>query len=193
MSKNTTVTGKIEALRLAEQIGCSGAHQHDDGGWMPCVSHEIMTQLSKKGRKKIGKRKRQEWEMLREMPIGSISTIEGGGLVSGPAMSKSADFKGPESVRDNDPDVFLDPESARFRSRQLGCIGISRRSSTSGRIVWMPCTNMSDYASRTGSTALGRRNQRRAMENVVRTVLSREKAKLKRKVVLHVELNQNEI
>jgi hypothetical protein len=94
--------------------------------------------------------------------------------------TKSRQMVGPEYVRDNDPDVFIDPESARFRSRQLGCIGISRRISKTGRAVWMPCSNMSDYSRVSGSTSLGRRGQRREMENTVRTIVSRELRKNKK-------------
>ena len=94
--------------------------------------------------------------------------------------TKAGQTTGPEYVRDNDPDVFIDPESARFRSRQLGCIGISRRISKTGRAVWMPCTNMSDYSRVSGSTSLGRRGQRRDMENTVRTIVSRELKKNKK-------------
>ncbi len=94
--------------------------------------------------------------------------------------TKAGKVSGPEYVRDNDPDVFIDPESARFRSRQLGCIGISRRISKTGRAVWMPCTNMSDYSRAAGSTSLGRRGQRRDMENTVRTIVSRELKKNKK-------------
>jgi hypothetical protein len=94
--------------------------------------------------------------------------------------TKAGQVSGPEYVRDNDPDVFMDPESARFRSRQLGCIGISRRISKTGRAVWMPCTNMSDYSRAAGSTSLGRRGQRRDMENTVRTIVSRELKKNKK-------------
>jgi hypothetical protein len=97
-----------------------------------------------------------------------------------PVETKSS--PGPEYVRENDNDVFIDPESARARSRQLGCIGISRRLSKGGRVVWMPCTNMTDYANRTGSTALGRRNiQRRdkeRMESAVRTVMAKKNPKV---------------
>jgi hypothetical protein len=95
--------------------------------------------------------------------------------------TKAGKVSGPEYVRDNDPDVFIDPESARFRSRQLGCIGISRRISKTGRAVWMPCTNMSDYSRVSGSTSLGRRGQRRDMENTVRTIVSRELKKNKKR------------
>ena len=108
-----------------------------------------------------------------------------------PINVKSA--KGPEYVRDNDPDVFIDPDSARTRARQLGCIGISRRVSKTGRSVWMPCTNMTDYANRAGTTALGKRNieKRRNEETrrAVRTILrAKDKATLRRKISLFEQL-----
>ena len=75
------------------------------------------------------------------------------------------------SPRDNDVDVFTDIESARARSRQMGCIGVSRRISKTGKTVWTPCTSMSDYARISGTTALGRRHQAEEIRKVVRTVL----------------------
>lgn len=205
MADKKELVKKADALRLARDIGCSGAHKDKDGNWMPCSSMEEMERISNmaetskwrsvvpgykfaksrtKGKNK--KRKRDDWENLGEKPIRGIATLTDGSIVSSPTFSgKSLDCcgkksAGPEFVRDNDPDVFLDPESARFRSRQLGCIGISRRVSKAGRTVWMPCTNMSDYANRAGSTDLGRRNMRKRREEetrrAVRTVL-REKPK----------------
>lgn len=124
--------------------------------------------------------------------VGETVTAFGGGVIpaitnsgskseySDDINTKARQMTGPEYVRDNDPDVFIDPESARFRSRQLGCIGISRRISKTGRAVWMPCTNMSDYSRVSGSTSLGRRGQRRDMENTVRTIVSRELKKNKK-------------
>jgi hypothetical protein len=220
MADKKELVKKADALRLAKDIGCSGAHKDKDGNWMPCASMDELERISNiaetskwrtvvpdgksgKGRTrgKNKKRKRDEWENLTEAPIRGIATLADGSLVSSPSFSgKSLDCcsgksAGPEFVRDNDPDVFLDPESARFRSRQLGCIGISRRVSKGGRTVWMPCTNMSDYANRSGSTDLGRRNiQKRREEETrraVRTVL-REKPKqtVRRKTSLAAELRK---
>jgi hypothetical protein len=244
MSKKKPLVEKAQALRLASDIGCSGAHEAEGGGWAPCASNEELQRISKMaetskwrtvvpGYKKsdktrtAGKRKKKrgEWEPLMEKPIQGIGSLEGGGIVSGvsfggksennpcwpgftqvgmkkgkagkmvpncvPIAEKSA--AGPEFVRENDVDTFLDPESARARSRQLGCIGISRRVSKNGRTVWMPCTNMTDYANRAGSTDLGRRNMRNRRENemrqVVRTVLrDKPKQTLKRKSSIALEL-----
>lgn len=86
----------------------------------------------------------------------------------------------PQYIRDNDPDVFTDIESARLRARQIGCIGVSRRMSKTGRIVWMPCTNNTDFANRTGSTALGRRNKKRELDRSIRTIVSNQLKKRKK-------------
>lgn len=252
MAKNK-LNQRIDALRLAKDIGCAGAHQMDDGTWMPCSSHEEMERISniaetsrwrtvvpgykkddktrRKGRRKM--RRRDGWERLREAPIRGIATLADGSLVSSlsfgskninpcwdgyvmqgmkkgkkgklvpncvPVKAKSLDCcgskgVGPEFVRDNDPDVFLDPQSAQSRARQLGCIGISRRVSKNGRTVWMPCSNMSDYANASGSTALGRRNISKRRENetrqAIRTVLRQQEATVKRKKSIHSELQQN--
>jgi len=145
-----------------------------------------MSELNKKPKRTmVGRKKRrvnQQWENLSEKPVMGIETLPGGGIVSGDAgfFSKSS-LIGPTYVRDNDPDVFIDAESARFRARQLGCIGISRRISKTGRTVWMPCTNMTDYANRAGSTPLGRRNQDRRFREAVREILSDELKKNRRK------------
>lgn len=211
MATEKPLIEKAQALRLSAEIGCSGAHQAENGGWLPCSSDLELQRVSqmaetskwrtavpgyKKDKKLLrtaGKRKRNraEWEQLIERPVRGLATIDGGGIVSGASFSGKSE--GPEFVRDNDQDVFLDPESAKARSRQLGCIGISRRVSKAGRTVWMPCTNMSDYSNRTGMTSLGRRNINKRRENetreAVRTVLrEKPKATLKRKVSIANEL-----
>ncbi len=209
--KKTDLVKKLDALAIAREMGCSGAHKDKDGNWMPCASMDELERLSNiaetskwrtvvaSERKAAGrstgrkKKKKKNWENLREMPIQGIETIEGGGLVSG--NSFGAKSVGPEYVRETDADVFMDPESARSRARQIGCIGVSRRVSKNGRTVWMPCTNMTDYANRTGSTALGRRNiersRSREMMNAVRTVLrSGGKNEMKKKQAIAEDLGQ---
>lgn len=183
-----------EAMNVAKMIGCSGVHKDKDGNWMPCSSMDELNRISEtaegskwrtvvpdssspKTRSK-GKRRmstQSDWEELGEKPIRGITAVPGMGIVSGKSI-------GPEYVNPNSPDVFMDPESARARSRQIGCIGISRRMSKNGMIVWMPCTNMSDYANRTGSTSLGRRNiakrDKERAESAARTVISKKKPKV---------------
>lgn len=192
---------KVSAIRAAKSLGCEGAHLDANGQWMPCSSTAELIRLSVKrddptkilpsdieewqSRRKIkGQKKKKKFEKLRERGVLGIDTLPGGGLVSAPiSMSSAIDENiqekaviAPMSPRDTDVDVFTDIESARARSRQLGCIGVSRRVSRSGKTVWMPCTNMSDYARVSGSTALGRRYQQsqrtREIQGAVRTVLT---------------------
>jgi hypothetical protein len=114
-----------------------------------------------------------------EIKSRPVSAITGGILppwtsgYKGRPAAPSTTFN-PQYVRDNDPDVFTDIESARFRARQIGCIGVSRRMSKNGRIVWMPCTNNTDFANRSGSTSLGRRNKKREFDRSIRTIVSSE-------------------
>jgi hypothetical protein len=205
MSKS--ITKKIDALKMAANMGCSGAHKDKEGNWMPCSSHEEMQKISNmaegdnwrsavpgykgedgrvRGRRK--RRRGDEWEELGSRGVISIDSLPGGGIVSGQVSLSKSGFIGPEFVRDNDPDVFTDIDSARMRSRQLGCIGVSRRVSKTGRTVWTPCTNNSDYARLAGTTSLGRRGARRDFERAVRTVLMSDLKRPKRKVSIYEEL-----
>jgi hypothetical protein len=120
-----------------------------------------------------------------QVKSSTANAVEGGKLLPwttgykrGPAAPSTT--YNPQYVRDNDPDVFTDIESARFRARQIGCIGVSRRMSKTGRIVWMPCTNNTDFANRSGSTALGRRNKKRELDRSIRTIVSNELKKRKK-------------
>lgn len=85
--------------------------------------------------------------------------------ISGPSEpeSKGVSF-GPRQVRPDSFDAYTDKESARARARQLGCIGIRQYNATTGGTVWLPCSNESDYRRVTGSSPLGRRQRRRALE-----------------------------
>lgn len=201
---------KAYALRMAIQLGCTGAHKMPDGSWAPCSSPEEMMRLSdaaesgdwmgdnslaslrardRRARKhkvrsksfdQVGEAQRRKrdrqgrWTSItqkhqKDPRIGLYSVISGKSVV--PATAP----------RDTDPDVFLDPDSARLRSRQLGCIGISRRVSRSGRTIWMPCTNMSDYARLARTTALGRRGFDAAETRRIRQTVQREIRKQTRK------------
>ena len=184
------VADKVTALRLAERMGCRGAHQHPDGKWMPCETMEEYEKLkdnkptsektgldiieqNRRYRSRKGKKKRG-WEPLGERGLTSIDTMPDGGLTGG----RSGTIKALWAPRAGDTDVFDNPRQARRRSRELGCIGISRRRSYSGQTVWMPCSNMTDYQKRTGSTAFGRnwqrQRQRRQMEDAVEREVRRQ-------------------
>lgn len=150
-------------------------------------------------RKSKGKKRKKRWEKLRERRVLGIESLDNVGLVSprnstnminggtnppityGASVSPGMSTKSIQPAfmpRDNDPDVFVDIESARKRAQQLGCIGISRRMSKGGKTVWMPCTNITDYNNLTGMTALGRNNLQKRNEKIVRTVI---KENLKKK------------
>lgn len=152
-------------------------------------------------RKAKGRKRKKRWEKLRERRILGIDSLANGGLVSGNSRTSANAVSGgsipsmtygnttPPNMstksiqpaympRDNDPDVFVDIESARKRAQQLGCIGVSRRMSKGGKTVWMPCTNLTDYNNLTGMTALGRINLQKRNDKIVRTIV---KENLKKK------------
>lgn len=186
--KKSDTNSKTFALRAAQWIGCSGAHKNDDGKWMPCGTHAELIRLSRaaeprkktaisdlqdniKKRNKKGRKK--SWENLRETTPLGLDTLTTGGIVSARINSIKGIIPG-VSPRDNDDDVYTDIESARKRSVRLGCIGVRRLQSQSGRRIWMPCTNNTDYARLAGTTALGRRHQREATSRSVRTIVRQE-------------------
>ena len=95
-----TTPSRRQAMRVARMIGCSGAHQHPDGTWMPCSTHEQMVERigrtdDSKGLKKRRKRRGRNnpapdgWEDLMEGPILGIDTLPGGGLVSAKSARKA--------------------------------------------------------------------------------------------------------
>jgi len=125
------------AMEASKRSGCSGVRTVILGGkkyYAPC-------------------RPKGGFEKLGERGIVGIANVDGGGLVSAPVGGKSEeqvvdiDSKGFVNFvsRSTDPDVFLDPDSARVRARNLGCIGIRRYTARDGKTVWLPCTNGSDY------------------------------------------------
>ena len=78
---------------------------------------------------------------------------------------------GARIVRSTDPDTYSDPDSARVRARQLGCIGIRRYSNRNGGVSWMPCTNESDYRKYSGIGYSGRKFRRTQLEREVRRIV----------------------
>jgi len=187
-TQKTSTNSKIFALRAAQWIGCNGAHKDENGKWMPCATHNELMKISNRAepRKKTAledieknikrrnkKSKKKQWENLRETTPLGFSTLTGGGIVSAPIVSMKGIIPG-LSPRDSDDDVYTDIESARKRSVRLGCIGVRRLSSQSGKLVWMPCTNNTDYARLAGTTSLGRRNQRETNSRAIRTIVRQE-------------------
>lgn len=220
-------TTREQALRVARQLGCRGAHESHDGSWMPCASMEEFEGI-RKGKSEYlvagatvryetksvlehradkwesksaeyyesreqaaaasrragcsgvrtvmlgGKRyyapctPRAGYEKLGERGVMGIATMPGGGLVSASVGGKSDEFELDEKFvnlvsRSTDPDVFSDPDSARIRARNMGCIGIRRYTARDGKTVWMPCSNNSDYRRLLGVRGDGmrRRNARK--------------------------------
>ena len=78
---------------------------------------------------------------------------------------------GARVVNPSDPDTFDNPDSARVRARQIGCIGIRRYNNRRGSASWMPCTNESDYRRVSGIGHSGRRFRRQQIEREVRRVI----------------------
>lgn len=177
---------KKMAYRMARYMGCSGVHQNDDGVWMPCKSPEELQKISDraepakkshhdedemKGTRKKRKKRGKDWEKMRERGVLGIATMPGGGLVSGTGVGGKAVkgfLYGRAKPRLGDPDVFTSPDGARLRSRQLGCIGIARRETPDGDVVWTPCSNNSDYRRRTGVGPQARRDRERAERRLLR-------------------------
>lgn len=83
----------------------------------------------------------------------------------------------PRIVRHSDPDTFSDPESARVRARQLGCIGIRRYNNRDGGVSWMPCTNESDYRKYNNIGESGRRFRRAQLERDMRSITGKNSRK----------------
>ena len=134
---------RADALSISKSRGCGGVRTVMLAGkryYAPC-DH---------------KAPRRGWEKLDEKPITGIATLPGGGLVTGSFSGKSVEDDVVEKgfvnfvSRSTDPDTFSNPESARIRARNLGCIGIRRYTAGDGKLVWMPCTNVSDYNRVTG-------------------------------------------
>lgn len=202
-TKDSETNSKTFALRAAQWIGCSGAHKNEEGKWMPCGSHsELMrisgaaeprkktalSELEENIKKRNKKGKKKIWENLRETTPLGLDTLTTGGIVSAQISSIKGIIPG-LSPRDDDDDVYTDIESARKRSVRLGCIGVRRLSSQSGKLVWMPCTNNTDYARLAGTTSLGRRHQRESMNRSVRTIVRQELRR--RKKSLFEEIYEN--
>jgi len=188
-----------DAERVAATIGCRGVHEHE-GKWYPCASQEALAEVSnraeddswlrtigEKGAVSVSGRKRRrrinrtrEWQNLRERTYG-VESVPGVGLVSGsPATAFSGGDGGkgivPFSPEVGDPEVYTSPDAARMRSAQVGCTGIRRYTTRSGRQVWMPCTTGVTYDKLTGQGAYRGRNDRiqnQRIERIVRREMER--------------------
>ena len=222
-----------QALRIAQRLGSYGAHQNEDGMWMPCRDAETLAAITRgekpttakaytseivrkaaratAGRGKLfptreealeeSKRngcsgvrvvlvnggrmyaacmprdngapentgmispRKRDWEPLDEGGVISIDTLPSGGLVSGKEYEiEEIDAKGFVNYvsRSTDPDVYTDPDSARVRARQIGCIGIRSYTARDGKRVYLPCTNGSDYNRAMSLRPDGRRKKKKS-------------------------------
>ena len=222
-----------QALKVAQRLGCYGAHQNEDGAWMPCKDAEMLaavtrgenptslksyvSELNRKAARALAGRgklfatreeameeskrngcsgvrvvlvnggrmyaacmpknngapentgmispRKRDWEPLNESGVISIETLPSGGLVSGKEDDiEEIDAKGFVNYvsRSTDPDVYTDPDSARVRARQLGCIGIRSYTARDGKRVYLPCTNGSDYNRVMGLRPDGRRKKKKS-------------------------------
>ncbi len=192
MAKEAEKDERKMISRMARYLGCTGSHRGPDGQLMPCSTHEELMRISNRAepkkkayveeeekpkRKRKGKRRRDGWEELGSDGPAGIDTLPGGGLVSAAIGAKQQFIYGRARPRLGDPDVFTNPHSARLRARQLGCVGIARRSTPDGDVVWTPCTNNSDYRRRMGIGPQAARDRRRAEQALIRRV--RRQAKIK--------------
>lgn len=81
----TKSTDRAGALRLARRLGCEGAHQMEDGNWLPCSTHAELEKSIKGNKEIFPKAPQKQPKMLngeRERGIAGIATLDGGGLVS---------------------------------------------------------------------------------------------------------------
>jgi len=192
VAKETDEDERKMISRMARYLGCTGSHRGPDGQLMPCSTHEELVRISNRAepkkketdtvdkpvRKRTGKRRRRDgWEELGGRgPVG-IDTLPGGGLVSSAVAVKASFIYGRARPRLGDPDVFTSPHAARLRARQLGCIGIARRNTPEGDVVWTPCSNNSDYRRRMGIGPQAARDRRRAEEAMIRRIRRQSRVK----------------
>lgn len=79
------LTDRAGALRLARRLGCEGAHQMEDGSWLPCSTHAKLEETIAKTGGTSSKPSAPKTPMKngeRERGIAGIDTLDGGGLVS---------------------------------------------------------------------------------------------------------------
>ncbi len=89
-----------EAESAALEMGCSGAHQHGIGKWMPCETMEEFSSIRSSPNKRrmvidtptmrrqrriiqLPKATQRDWEPLINRGVRGVETLPGGGLVAG--------------------------------------------------------------------------------------------------------------
>ena len=158
----------------------------EDDSWLNEPISEKDT-VSSSGRKR--KRRVRRWENLAERSYG-MTGVPGVGIVSSPpaqptspmgdsyasgpsgVITLSAEGKGlqPFTPEVGEPDVFTSPDAARIRSRQIGCTGIRRYTTSSGVNVWMPCTTGVTFDRTMGYGAYSRSGSRLEAARIEREV-----------------------
>lgn len=143
--------------------------------------------VSPSGRRR--KRRVRRWDNLTERSYG-MTGVPGLGVVSAPPAKPTSPMgdsyaSGPSGVITltaegktfapftpdvGEPDVYTSPDAARMRARQIGCTGIRRYTTQSGRQVWMPCTTGVTYDRNMGYGAYSRTGSRLESARVEREV-----------------------
>jgi hypothetical protein len=143
--------------------------------------------VSPSGRRR--KRRVRRWENLVERSYG-MTGVPGLGVVSAPPAKPTSPMgdsyaSGPSGVitltaegkafapftpEVGDPDVYTSPDAARMRARQVGCTGIRRYTTPSGRQAWMPCTTGVTFDRNMGYGAYSRTGSRLESARVEREV-----------------------
>jgi hypothetical protein len=82
-------------------------------------------------------------------------------------------MQGQRRIRKGDPDVYLSADSARVRSRQMGCIGIRRYATIDGGEAWMPCTNESDYRRSMGVGPQAKKDREKREREFIKRVIKK--------------------
>jgi len=137
------------------------------GGTTRYLPKKAWDKLTPAQRRATNRKKREGSRQGRQFIANTERAMSAGRSIRN---SQKSVIIGRAKPRRGDPDVYDDPNTARLRSRSLGCIGIARRLTPSGETVWTPCTNVSDYRRRTGVSPLGRRDQARRFAEQLREV-----------------------
>lgn len=138
-----------------------------DSGTNRYLPKKAWGKLTPAQREATNRKKRNASRQGRQFVANTERAREAGARVRN---SEKSMIIGRARPRRGDPDVYDDPDAARLRSRALGCIGIARRETQNGEVVWTPCTNVSDFRRRTGQSVLGQRDEMRRFRRRLRQV-----------------------
>lgn len=143
-----TVPTEEMAKELSKILGCTGAHQIDDGKWGPCPSREHLNYLIKNGspayREWVAKRRKSGKKMFLVVDGSAVEYLD-------------VDVKSGE--RKIKP--FKTRQAAEARASEIGCSGAHQN----GQGRWLPCQSPEELnahranPSRVGRLAEARRRQ----------------------------------